>query len=254
MNPFFFDPASLRIVAEKNRLRYAFNEPFPHIVIDDFLPAEVLEEVLGEFPKPGEIDWIHYRGKHELKLESKKEKELGLFTRHLIAQMNGSDFLNFLENLSGIKGLVSDPHLFGGGLHQIERGGHLSIHADFNWHPRLKLDRRVNLLLYLNQDWKEEYGGHLELWDRPMTRAVQRILPVFNRCVIFSSSDYSFHGHPDLLTCPSGWTRKSLALYYYTNGRPAHEKNPNKNSTHWRKRPQDNWQEEPPAPIEEPAR
>ena len=78
-------------------------------------------------------------------------------------------------------------------------------------------------MLYLNENWREEYGGHLELWDREMTRCVRRILPVFNRCVIFSTTDYSFHGHPDPLACPRGMTRKSLALYYYSNGRPVEE-------------------------------
>jgi hypothetical protein len=91
-------------------------------------------------------------------------------------------------------------------------------------HPTLNLDRRINLLLYMNKDWKEEYGGHLELWDRTMSKRVHRVLPVFNRCVVFSTLDWAFHGHPEPLTCPPGWTRKSVALYYYTNGRPPEEK------------------------------
>ncbi|MBI3306179.1 MAG: 2OG-Fe(II) oxygenase [Candidatus Omnitrophica bacterium] len=241
MNEFFFDPDQLKSISWKYHPHYMSNPPFPHAVIDNFLPEWILDKVLAEFPGKDEIDWIHYQGAHELKLESKAENELGKATRHLIAQMNSSDFVNFLENLSGVEGLISDPHLFGGGLHQIERGGHLSVHADFNWHPRLKLDRRVNLLLYLNKNWKEEYGGHLELWDRGMTHCAQKILPIFNRCVIFNSSDFSFHGHPDPLDCPPGWTRKSLALYYYTQGRPDHEKNPAMHSTLWKKRPRDHW-------------
>jgi hypothetical protein len=100
----------------------------------------------------------------------------------------------------------------------------LKVHADFNRHTRLQLDRRLNLLCYLNRDWREEYGGHLELWDREMKACVKRILPVFNRCVVFSTTDFSYHGHPDPLNCPKGWSRKSLALYYYTNGRPLDER------------------------------
>jgi hypothetical protein len=114
----------------------------------------------------------------------------------------------------------------GGGLHQIERGGYLKIHADFNRHPKFKLERRLNLLLYLNENWKEEYGGHLELWNREMTHFVHKILPTFNRCVIFNTTDTSYHGHPEPLACPQGMTRKSLALYYYSNGRPAEEESP----------------------------
>ena len=112
----------------------------------------------------------------------------------------------------------------GGGLHQIERGGYLKIHADFNRHPKFNLDRRLNLLLYLNENWKEEYGGHLELWNNQMTACVRRISPIFNRCVIFNTTDFSYHGHPEPLTCPEHVTRKSLALYYYSNGRPETER------------------------------
>ena len=141
--------------------------------------------------------------------------------RWLLYQLNSSVFVNFLEELTGVGGLIPDPHFEGGGLHQIERGGFLKIHADFNRHPKLNLDRRLNLLLYLNEDWKDDYGGHLELWDREVARCVKRIAPVFNRCVVFTTTDFSFHGHPEPLACPPAVTRKSLALYYYSNGRPA---------------------------------
>ena len=108
-------------------------------------------------------------------------------------------------------------------MHQIVRGGKLAIHADFNTHRRYGLDRRLNLLLYLNKNWREEYGGHLELWDRNMSGCQAKVLPVFNRVMIFSTTDYTYHGHPDPLNCPDGMTRKSLALYYFTNGRPNSE-------------------------------
>jgi hypothetical protein len=125
--------------------------------------------------------------------------------------------------LTGIQGLVPDPHLWGGGLHQILPGGKLAVHADFNKYPHFKLDRRLNVLVYLNRDWQEQWGGQLELWNRDMTRCEQRILPLFNRMVCFSTTDSSFHGHPDPLRCPADRTRRSLALYYYSNGRPAEE-------------------------------
>jgi Rps23 Pro-64 3,4-dihydroxylase Tpa1-like proline 4-hydroxylase len=147
-----------------------------------------------------------------------------------------SVFIDFLETLTGITGLLPDPHLWGGGLHQIQRGGFLKVHADFNRHERLDLDRRLNLLVYLNKDWKEEYGGQLELWSRDMKRCEERVLPVFNRCVVFSTTDTSYHGHPDELTCPEGWTRKSMALYYYTTGRSAEETSQS-HSTLYQERP-----------------
>ena len=217
------DPNYLHNLALTHRQAYAQASPFPHIVIDDFLPAPWLEQILDEFPQPGAIDWQSFDATSERKLASKSEHQMGPMTRWLLYQFNASTVLKFLEILTGIEGLIPDPHLMGGGLHQIERGGYLKIHADFNRHPQLRLDRRLNFLLYLNQDWPEAYGGHLQLWDPGMTQCVQKILPIFNRCVIFSTTDYSYHGHPDPLTCPAGQTRKSLALYYYSNGRPASE-------------------------------
>src|SRR5204863_6284010 len=140
-----------------------------------------------------------------------------------------------------IEGLIPDPYLFGGGLHQIERGGVLSVHADYNFHPVMHVDRRLNLLVYLNESWDPSWGGDLELWDRDMRRAVKTIEPVAGRCVIFGTTDFSYHGHPDPLTCPPEVTRRSLALYYYTNGRPAHEVDPSRNTTKFVPRPGETW-------------
>lgn len=226
VGPYHVSPEALQAIARRRREEYARAEPFPHAVFDDFFPEQALLEILEEFPSPEAIAWHRFDNPYERKLASTRETQLGDYTRHFIWELNSSAFISFLETLSGIRGLIPDPHLGGGGLHRIERGGLLKIHADFNRHLGLKLDRRLNLLLFLNRDWKEEYGGHLELWDREMKRCVKRLLPVFNRMVVFSTTDFSFHGHPDPLTCPKGWSRKSLALYYYTNGRPQDEVSP----------------------------
>jgi Rps23 Pro-64 3,4-dihydroxylase Tpa1-like proline 4-hydroxylase len=229
MNPsgmFVLAPERLNALAEKLSDTYASAEPFPHVVIDDFLPADVLRRVADKFPQAGEIDWYRFTDARSKKSAAEDETLIEDNARWLLYQLNSATFMKFLETLTGIEGLIPDPYFAGGGLHQIEPGGYLKIHADFNRHPKLKLDRRLNLLLYLNENWKEEYGGHLELWDRGMTRSVHRILPIFNRCVIFSTTDFSYHGHPEPLNCPAGMTRKSLALYYYSNGRPSEEVSP----------------------------
>jgi Rps23 Pro-64 3,4-dihydroxylase Tpa1-like proline 4-hydroxylase len=205
------------------RASYASAQPFPHVVIDDFLPPAILEQVLAEFPGPDAIDWKRFKDGTGRKLATREEAQLGPATRAFLHNLNSSRFLRFLEELTGIDGLLPDPHFEGGGLHQIERGGYLKIHADFNRHEKLKLDRRLNILIYMNKDWREEYGGHLELWSTDMRECVKRVLPVFNRCVVFSTTDNSFHGHPEALTCPEGASRKSVALYYYSNGRPTNE-------------------------------
>jgi 2OG-Fe(II) oxygenase superfamily len=235
--PFILDSERLLALAERRRREYAAADPYPHIVIDAFLPKMALERVLSEVPKPDEIGWIEFDDARGKKLASKVETQLGSATRALLYQLNSSVFIDFLETLTGIRGLVPDPHFWGGGIHQIVRGGFLKVHADFNRHPRLNLDRRLNLLLYLNPEWREEWGGCLELWDRDMTECRKKILPIFGRCVVFSTTDFSNHGHPEPLNCPEGTTRKSLALYYYSNGRPRGETDGRHYSTPFRSRP-----------------
>ena len=234
---FIMDPERLEILAEKHRQDYATGDPFPHVVMDQFLPEEAIERIRREIPSPNDIRWIEFDDARGKKLASQAEMQLGEATRFLLYQLNSSVFIEFLETLTGIEGLVPDPHFWGGGVHQIVRGGFLKVHSDFNRHPKLKLDRRLNLLLYLNREWQEEWGGHLELWDRGMTECRKKILPIFGRCVIFNTTDFSNHGHPDPINCPEGESRKSIALYYYTNGRPRDEISREHYSTPFRRRP-----------------
>jgi Rps23 Pro-64 3,4-dihydroxylase Tpa1-like proline 4-hydroxylase len=202
---------------------YANAKPFPHIVFDDFFDPQLLDRILEEFPRPGEIRWQQFDNEREIKLASSADSSFGPTTRLFLYHLNSITFLNFLSRVTGIPDLIGDPCFDGGGLHQIVRGGKLGIHADFNKHPRFGLDRRLNLLLYLNKNWSEDYGGHLELWDRNMARCEAKVLPIFNRMMIFGTTDFTYHGHPDPLGCPPEVTRKSLALYYFSNGRPADE-------------------------------
>lgn len=213
----------LMAMAERLRTDYAAAEPFPHAVIDDLFEPAVLDRVLDVFPGPEAPFWQRFRSDRETKLALDREELVPMPIRLVLYTLNGAGFLNFLETLTGIQGLIPDPHWDGGGLHQILRGGKLAIHADFNSNNRTRLDRRLNLLLYLNKDWDASYGGDLELWDRGMTTCVKKVAPLFNRTVIFSTADTTYHGHPDPLTCPPDRCRRSLALYYYSNGRPEGE-------------------------------
>jgi len=221
---FFLPLARMReLVAAGARASFLSAKPFPHIVFDDFLDPALLELVLTEFPQPGQIQWQRFDNAREIKLASAAEATFGPVTRLLLYHLNSVTFLEFLSQVTGIENLIPDPSFEGGGLHQIVRGGKLGVHADFNKHRSYQLDRRLNLLLYLNKDWREEYGGHLELWDRNMSHCERRVLPLFNRVMVFGTTDFTYHGHPDPLRCPEGMTRKSLALYYFSNGRPAEE-------------------------------
>ena len=202
---------------------YRAADPFPHAVINDFLDERLLKTVLAEFDGFDRAGWHHTERETERKYSTEDFRHFGPITRNVFSQLNGSPFLGFLQELTGIQGLIADPHLRGGGLHEIKRGGALGVHADFNFYPRLNLYRRLNLLIYLNEDWQEAWGGDLELWDREGKRCVQRISPVFNRAVIFDTSNFSYHGHPRPLQCPEERARKSLALYYYTVDAPAED-------------------------------
>ena len=199
------------------RSRYKDAGPYPHIVLDDFLDEQIADDLLKAFPVSfSDKGWIHWRHYNEDKHGLNDLHLIPAVIKDFIRYMNSDDFVNFLEQISGIDDLVSDPGLEGGGIHLSERGGHLNIHADFSTHPRRKdLHRRLNALLYLNRDWQESYKGALELWTADMKRCEKKVYPMFNRLVIFSTTATSYHGFPDALECPAGETRKSIAFYYY---------------------------------------
>ena len=211
----------LDALAQAKAEEYKANQPYPHIYFDNFLPLDVAEAALRDFPEPKEVDWHSYKDVNQhKKLAFDAVEKLPASIRDVLYFLNTRPMLKFLETLTGIQSVLPDPNYVGGGLHQIRPGGLLEVHADFSYHNGLRLDRRINVLIYLNKDWKEEYGGHFELWDREVKRAEKKILPIFNRCAIFSTTSVSFHGHPEPLACPPDRNRKSIATYYYSNGRP----------------------------------
>jgi|SRR5271166_2349032 len=213
------DRNSLIELGEKEHEIYAANQPFSHIVLDDFFDPEALSEVLAE------VDAVDRSKRYAKFLDRETDHNkfaffpdvVGPDTARLAQTLNSGPFLTYLEKLTGISNLIADPSYFGGGIHWIENGGYLEVHADFNHLKKYNLERRINLLLYLNKDWKDEYNGHLELWDRPTMTKRKEVAPVFNRAVIFSTVKEALHGHPSPLSAPAGTARRSLALYYYTN-------------------------------------
>jgi Rps23 Pro-64 3,4-dihydroxylase Tpa1-like proline 4-hydroxylase len=216
----------MKEIVTEHAAEYRVADPFPHVVLDDVFEPELLKQILVEFDAMDRRRW-HSSDKHlERKWATEDIQHFGPTTRAFINQLNGGLFLNFLEKLTGIPGLISDPHLRGGGLHEIQRDGALGVHADFNLYPRLNIWRRLNFLLYLNENWESAWGGELELWDRTGKQRVKTIPPVFNRVVIFDTSNYSYHGHPLPLLCPPDRSRKSIALYFYTVQKPEGEIDP----------------------------
>jgi hypothetical protein len=220
----FLDSDPLLERARDRAAEYRAAAPFPHVVLDDFLPADVIEACIAEFPTP-DSEWLfHTDWGNSKKFATNDESLMGPTIRHVVNEFNAGPMIRFLEELTGITGLVGDPHLVGGGMHLLGEGGYLRVHADFNLHEHLKLDRRINVLLYLNPDWREEWGGNLELWNRDMTACERQVVPIANRCVIFNTTDIALHGNPEPVRCPAGMARRSLAFYYYTAGRPKAER------------------------------
>lgn len=216
----------LSTLARKYKAVYRESQPFPNIAFEDFFDPEMLAEVVAEFEDLDKGDTINFNNPNEIKLASKGESRFGPKTKAFVHYLNSEPFLNFLQELTGIEEtLMPDPYFEGGGYHQTKPGGFLKIHADFNKHKLTKLDRRLNILVYLNTDWKDEYGGHFELWDKEMKGCVKRVRPDFNTLAMFNTTDFTYHGLPNPLTCPPDRSRKSIALYYYSNGRPANEIN-----------------------------
>lgn len=220
---FAFKSGEMRKRGEALHETYVSARPFPHIAIDDFMKCEDAQRLLQVFP-PVESDvWLDWRKRDRVH----QPKKLGIghasrldsaspYLLNVLATFNSHAFIHFLEALTGIRKLLPDPHLHGGGIQQILSGGRLAVHADFNLLEELDLFRRVNVLLYLNTDWKPEYDGNLELWEEGAESCAKVIPPLFNRLVVFNTTKSSLHGHPNPLNTPKGVTRKSLALYYYT--------------------------------------
>lgn len=223
-------------IFEEYAADYQQADPYPHAQFDGFLETWAAKKAMESFPAVKDDGWIHYIHVNEKKHGLNKMDLIPEFIQDVIRELNSETFVAALSTLTGIEGLKADPSLEGGGLHQSQRGGYLNIHADFTVHPHKRnWRRRVNLLVYLNEGWQPEYKGDLELWTRDMKECRQKISPVFNRVVIFNTDEDSYHGLPEPIQCPEGMTRKSIALYYFTEEKTT----PKKRATNYRARPGD---------------
>jgi hypothetical protein len=227
------DPKALLETALKHRKKFHGALPFPHVVIDGLFPDSILQHILDELPSRNEQRWTRWGSGSEvedpesaIKMGISRESLVGSVTRNFLLQLNSGLFLQFLSVLSGAPpdSLIADPTFHGGGLHSTGSGGRLLVHADAERHPLGQpFCQKLNIIIYLNRDWPDEFGGHLELWSRDGSECVTRIAPLFNRTVIFESGTDTYHGHPRPLACPSDRSRYSLAAYYYCLNRPFDE-------------------------------
>lgn len=209
------DTETARAAGQKHAEAYQSATPYPHVCVDNFLPAEVLERVRRDLAHLPESERAFSAAQEKLKFQYNPDR-LPTYTRSLFHFLNSRPVILFLEEMSGIKGLIPDPYFMGGGIHRVANGGHLDIHADFNLHKPMNVERRLNLLIYLNHEWREEWGGSFEIWDKEMKKKEASFVPLFNRMCCFSTGSDTFHGNPETVNHPEGKPRMSIALYYYT--------------------------------------
>lgn len=216
-NGLSLDADQAKVVGCAHNVTYVSAEPFSHIVIDNFLPEQLINEILIHFPQEPTGTEVHYeKGYKGLHKRQINPNDCDHYLKNVFSFFNSAPMLQFFESLTSIDGLIPDPYFTGGGLHETKKGGLLGVHADFRINKKLHVERRINAIIYLNKDWKKEYGGNLELWDKQMSKCEAQIEPIFNRCVVFNTDHDSNHGHPEPLNTPEHITRKSIALYYYT--------------------------------------
>jgi hypothetical protein len=196
-----------------------FCQPYKHLVIDDFFPADMANLCLENFPDLTDACWEHASDADiEIKYRStwKSEFDIPKGIVDAVRILNSSYFLKAMGDKFDIPKVISDPYFTGGGLNATKPGGLLDVHVDGNYHDASGLNRRLNALIYLNPNWKKGWGGEFGIYDENGDVCLKEVAPLFNRLVIFDSHDKSFHGLPAPLNFPEGEVRKSILLYYYT--------------------------------------
>ncbi len=229
---------------EKAKNEYAKAKPFNFCTMENFLDPYVAELAYKDFEYViPNTNWWSYNNVFEKKYATDKWDLFPSNIRVLLAYLNTAMVTNVIQAITGLNGLIVDSTMTGAGMHMHLPGGHLDVHSDFWLHPKLKIKRKLNLLIYMNKNWKPEWNGDLEFWDKDMTKCEHKIAPLFNRAVLFDTSNGANHGLPDKVLCPPGQARKSLALYFYQ----ALEKEDferEQHSTMFKKRPGDKTNEE----------
>lgn len=203
----------------KASINWTEKKPFPHFIVDDFFEAGVADDLEDEFPNFDDGVWHRYGNAIEVKKVCNNWNAFPSCTYEAFSFLNSPKFVYFLSTcLFGENKLYSDSGLNGGGWHIHGRGGKLNTHLDYSLHPKLGLQRKLNIIVYLNSEWQSDWGGHLGLWDNKSADApgklIKEIEPKFNRAAIFDTTLNSWHGLPNPLKCPENQFRKSLAVYY----------------------------------------
>ena len=222
---------AVAVEADQYRAQFLEAQPFKHVVIEDFFESALAEQLLAEFPRFDSGLARNEGGATGGKAVNTDIRAISPAYRRLYDAIGGSAFLELVNRLSGIPDLILDAKMFGGGTHENLHGQELDPHVDFNYDEARQLHRRLNLIVYLNKDWRREWGGALEIHSNPRRPEENQIFsydPLFNRCVMFETNEYSWHGFPRINLPPDRrhLSRKSISIYLYTTTRPAEETAP----------------------------
>lgn len=210
-----FDDPHYAQLAREGASAYRSKRPFPHIFFDNFLPFDVAYRLAKLYPNKSNEGWTVHSNEHADRKFLGNETKVDPLFRAFMQATSSRQFLLFLETLTGLRGLLPDPYYLGGGAMTAGRGDKLDMHIDFNWHYKLYLHRRCNVLFYLTHDWQDKWGGALRMQEGETGPWVE-YLPIFNRTVVFSTTENSWHGQPDPITCPVGVLRQVFSAFYYT--------------------------------------
>jgi len=207
--------------SQRDNLRAAYMSatPFSHLVIDGLFQPDQLRSLVEDFDSAPPGTWREISSGLQKKRATPPDSALPPRVQDYFNALNSGPFLRFLSDVTGIRNLIPDPALHGGGMHEVGEGGAFEVHIDFDRHPRTFLDNRLVVITYLNDDWRPEDGGNLELWHMKPPRRAESITPIFGRTVILEQSRVAAHGHPQPIR--QGRKRRSVTAYFYTNGRTA---------------------------------
>jgi Rps23 Pro-64 3,4-dihydroxylase Tpa1-like proline 4-hydroxylase len=203
----------------KSMKTFGKESPFDHCVINNFFEEKIAYKLESEFPDYNDKVWHEYSNAIEVKKACNNWNAFPSLTYKVFDYLNSKEFVDTLSTaLFGSPILSSDSGLNGGGWHIHKRGGKLNTHLDYSLHPKLNLQRKLNIIIYLNSQWQSAWGGHLGLWGNKSGEQPgdlqKEIEPIFNRAIIFDTTQNSWHGLPNYLACPENQFRKSLAVYY----------------------------------------
>lgn len=215
--------------------------PFPYTIIDNFLNNDTYNKINKEFANKPDDTWWKYNNPLEVKYAKDDIYNFGTNTKNLFYSLSSDKIINKMKEIFNIPDLEYDPYCHGGGLHMHPRNGRLNMHLDYEIHPYSKKKRRLNIILYMNEEWNKEWNGDTQLWNNDMSKCIIKSLPSKNKALIFVTTDFSWHGIPEKILCPNNIHRKTVAFYYVSDN--DEEKKTYRDKAVFIKRPEDKYDE-----------